>query len=208
MKMTSVIVLINYRDPLFVLLWEQQWELLVLDVLQWELSAVTAYSVLDQILRTFELAGGHTAGTKDVNFVDGNNDDNVPSPGGASLQMETVRKHAETFVALASTEHSFSRKSPAVVAVACFGSALRGLNAQGLDGILEHLYVTTGVETVRAERPRPLNSFRRNHGRCGIFQSAINRPLFWDGGAIVVVVVVNQSRSWAFIHFSVFFLHE
>lgn len=100
----------------------QQWELLVLDVLNWDLSAVTPYSILDHLLRTLEF---------DPKF-----------------QIETVRRHSETFVALAATEHVFCQTSPAVIAVACLASALRGLNAKGLDDMLAKLQGLTGVQKV------------------------------------------------------------
>merc|ERR1712242_337765 len=60
--------------------------------------------------------------------------------------MEKVRKHAETLVALAATEYAFSQKSPALVAVASLGAALRGLNTQGLDKMISSLEITTGVK--------------------------------------------------------------
>ena len=97
----------------------QQWELLVLQVLGWDLSAVTPYSILDHLLRSLSCSA-------------------------------VVRKHAETFVALAATEHSFCRRSPAVVAVACLGAALRGLNAAGLEEKLAALQGITGVDKVKA----------------------------------------------------------
>ena len=95
----------------------------VLDVLQWDLSAVTPYSILDHILRT-------------VSF-------------GPLLDPEVVRKHAETFVALAATEHLFSLKSPITVAVACLGAAIRGLNPQSLEVMLQSIFLTCGeIHTV------------------------------------------------------------
>ena len=61
----------------------------VLDVLQWDLSAVTPYSILDHILRIVPL---------DSTVYD----------------RDHVRQHAETFVALAANEHTFSLKSTQV----------------------------------------------------------------------------------------------
>jgi len=95
-----------------------QWEMPVLDALQWDLSAVTPYSILDHILRT-------------VSF-------------GPMFDPEVVRKHAETFVALAATEHLFSLKSPITVAVACLGAAIRGLNPQSLEVMLKSIFLTCG----------------------------------------------------------------
>ena len=68
--------------------------MLVLEALQWDLSAVTPYSILDQILRSVQLE--------------------------SNPNESNVRKHAETFVALAATESHFIHKSPALIAVAFF----------------------------------------------------------------------------------------
>lgn len=97
------------------------YELIVLEALQWDLSAVTPYSILDQILRSVPLE------------VDSTNPSNV-------------RKHAETFVALAATEYHFTHKSPALIAVASLGSALRGLNPNGLEAMLTALQYQCGVQ--------------------------------------------------------------
>ena len=96
----------------------------VLDVLQWDLSAVTPYSILDHILRIVPL---------DSTVYD----------------RDHVRQHAETFVALAANEHTFSLKSPVIVAVASFGAALRGLNPQGLAATLALVAMSCGVQLVR-----------------------------------------------------------
>ena len=87
------------------------------------MSAVTPYSILDQILRSVPLE------------VDSTNPSNV-------------RKHAETFVALAATEYHFTHKSPALIAVASLGSALRGLNPNGLEAMLTALQYQCGVQRV------------------------------------------------------------
>ena len=96
--------------------------MLVLEALQWDLSAVTPYSILDQILRSVPLE----ANPKEAN----------------------VRKHAETFVALAATESHFIHKSPALIAVASLGAALRGLNHDGLEAMLTAVYFQCGVQRV------------------------------------------------------------
>jgi hypothetical protein len=96
--------------------------MIVLNVLEWDLSAVTPYSILDHLLRSINL--------------------------DSSFSLETVRKHAETFCALAATEHIFCQKRPAVVAVACLGAALRGLNSTGLEKMLHSLQISSGVQLV------------------------------------------------------------
>ena len=102
----------------------QQWELVVLDVIGWELSAVTPYYILDHLLRS-------------IDFKDSNCD------------MVKVRMHAETFQALAATEHAFMGQSPAVVALACLADALRGLRCEGLEELFDYLEKSTGVKKVR-----------------------------------------------------------
>ncbi len=102
----------------------QQWELLVLDRLGWELSAVTPYSILDHLLRTVDLASAN------------NNADPA-----------TIRTHAETFQALAATEYVFCGQSPAVVALGCLGAALRGLRFDALGETMLALVEATGVSS-------------------------------------------------------------
>ena len=104
----------------------QQWELVVLDVLGWELSAVTAYYVLDHLLRSIDFTG-------------------------SNCDLAKVRLHAETFQALAATEHTFLGQSPAVVALACLAAALKGLSCGGLEELFEYLEKSTGVKKVRVK---------------------------------------------------------
>jgi hypothetical protein len=118
---TNVCIQVGDLKIFFLILF-QRWELTVLSVLGWDLSAVTPYNILDHLLRFINL-------DKFFNF-------------------ETVKKHAETFCALAATEHLFTQTRPAVVAVACLGAALRGLNSHGLDKMLNKLQITTGVQLV------------------------------------------------------------
>ena len=96
----------------------------MLDVLGWELSAITPYYILDHLLRS-------------IDFKDSNCD------------MVKVRMHAETFQALAATEHAFMGQSPAVVALACLADALRGLRCEGLEELFDYLEKSTGVKKVR-----------------------------------------------------------
>lgn len=95
-----------------------QWEMIVLNILQWDLSTVTPYSILDNILRSL--------------------------PMEPLFDPSSVRKHAETFLALAATEHLFSQKSPVTVAISCLGSAMRGLNSQGLEVMMSEVFLSCG----------------------------------------------------------------
>ena len=98
-------------------------EMILLDAIHWDLSAVTPYSILDQILRTVTLE--------------------------PMFDPRVVRTHAETFVALAATEYAFCHQSPLVVAVACLGAALRGLNPEGLEAMLSAVHLISGLPKVR-----------------------------------------------------------
>ena len=107
-----------------------------MNVLHWDLSSVTPYSILDNILRSSQTPSLH------------------------NLNISTVRRHAETFVALAATEIDFMGYSPAVIAGASLGAAVRGLkagsygkntleNASELHTLLEHLQSATKANKVR-----------------------------------------------------------
>ncbi|QQP39473.1 Uncharacterized protein FKW44_020363, partial [Caligus rogercresseyi] len=112
--------LVIYTDNSVSTLEITQWELIILNVLEWDLSAVTPYGILDHLLRTLTIE---------------------------STSAETIRRHAETFVALTATEFVFHQHGPAAIAVSCLGAALRGLNVSTLSSVLEHLHYTTGVNT-------------------------------------------------------------
>ena len=120
----------------------QQWELMVLNVLHWDLSSVTSYSILDNILR-------RTAGSS-------------PNAKLYSSEISTIRRHAETFVALAATEPDFMGYSPAAISGASLGTAIRGLNSGcygkntlensgQLNGLLTHLQALTNADKVRID---------------------------------------------------------
>ena len=114
---------------------------MVLNVLHWDLSSVTPYSILDSILRSSQNETHH------------------------NLDISTVRRHAETFVALAATEPEFMGYSPAVIAAASLGAAIRGLkagsygkttveNSNQLNSLLEYLNAATNSNKVRLRSNR------------------------------------------------------
>lgn len=120
--------LVLYTDNSITTLEILEWEMVVLQVLQWDLSAATSYSVLDHLLRHF-LTKLQKHNQQKNNF-----------------NCETVRQHAETLLALAATEYAFIAESPALVGVACLASALRGLNVVDLPAILSKLESITKVQ--------------------------------------------------------------
>ena len=112
---------------------------MVLNVLHWDLSSVTPYSILDNILRSSQNANSY------------------------NLDISTVRRHSETFIALAATEPDFMGYSPAVIAAASLGAAVRGLkagsygqntveNSNQLHALLSHLQSATNANKVRVKQ--------------------------------------------------------
>ncbi|CAB4064452.1 CCND2 [Lepeophtheirus salmonis] len=107
-KETSPIIadkLSVYTDFAFSTSEITEWELCVLSVLGWDLSIITPYTVLDQIMRR-------------INGVE-----------SCSFDMDTIRRHAETFIALSATEYEFYlafEGRPTVLAVGALIAAFSG----------------------------------------------------------------------------------
>ncbi|XP_055599409.1 G1/S-specific cyclin-D2-like [Uranotaenia lowii] len=78
----------------------RSWELLMISKLEWNITAVTAFDYVDQILER-------------VNW--GHND-------------SRLREHAHTLIHVCSTETIFMQLEPSLLATACIASASRGLN--------------------------------------------------------------------------------
>ncbi len=101
----------------------QHWELLVLEKLNWDLSAVTPYCILDQLLRRLE---------------------NSQQSNCQVQELTGVRSCAETFIALAATESSFLTSPAALVAVSALVLSLRNFGLQ-YAGALEFVLSLTGL---------------------------------------------------------------
>ncbi|XP_060758816.1 G1/S-specific cyclin-D2-like isoform X1 [Neoarius graeffei] len=76
------------------------WELIVLGKLKWNLAAVTPHDFIEHILRKLPLP-------KD--------------------RVMLIRKHAQTFIALCATDHSFVMYPPSMIATGSVGAAVCGL---------------------------------------------------------------------------------
>ncbi|KAF4079500.1 hypothetical protein AMELA_G00178780 [Ameiurus melas] len=76
------------------------WELMVLGKLKWNLAAVTPHDFIEHILRK------------------------LPLPED---RVELIRKHAQTFIALCATDHSFVMYTPSMIATGSIGAAVCGL---------------------------------------------------------------------------------
>ena len=82
----------------------QDWELLVLHKLRWELSSTTANDYLDHIIHRLCL----------------------PS----SVDIRNLRAKTETIIALAATDYHFSYKPPSLMAATSILTALRSCNSE------------------------------------------------------------------------------
>lgn len=106
-----------------------EWELLVLQVLNWDLSTVTPYTILNQLLTH-----------KCLQTFQGPLEDLSP----------TIRLRAETLLALSCTENQFTTLPPTLVATGCFLAALSGVRSRLENGnavlrvALESLAFVTG----------------------------------------------------------------
>ncbi|XP_060087400.1 G1/S-specific cyclin-D3 isoform X1 [Heteronotia binoei] len=78
------------------------WEVLVLEKLKWDLLSVIANDFLDDILQR------------------------LPLPQN---KVDLVKKHAQTFIALCSTDYTFAMYPPSMVATGSIGAAIHGLSA-------------------------------------------------------------------------------
>ena len=111
----------------------QQWELLVLSRLKWDMCAVTPHDFVDLLLTRLDLA---TAPVPDVNN-----------------RWDATRRTAHGFIALCALEHKFTTCSPSMIACACLTAALRGEQLESsveddTNEIFTQLQAITQIEAV------------------------------------------------------------
>ncbi|MCI4388898.1 hypothetical protein PGIGA_G00091420 [Pangasianodon gigas] len=82
------------------------WELIVLGKLKWNLAAVTPHDFIEHILRKLPLPEDRVA---------------------------LIRKHAQTFIALCATDHSFAMFPPSMIATGSVGAAVCGLQISRME---------------------------------------------------------------------------
>ena len=105
----------------------QRFELLVLQILRWDLSYVTPYGILDILLRGLE-----------------------DCDAGVSLSL--IRRHAETFISLVATEYTMQLSaSPNLIAVSSLLAAFNGMrphlrNQYVMDKLLAALAGLSGLD--------------------------------------------------------------
>merc|ERR1712129_74849 len=93
--------LVIYTDNSITVEELRQWEIKILNVLQWELSSVTTHSFLEHFIPGLNLSG--------------------------KVNIAKVRRHAETIAAMAATEYQFILAKPSVIAASALAAAVKGL---------------------------------------------------------------------------------
>eukprot|EP00092_Neocalanus_flemingeri_P053700 GFUD01063187.1.p1 GENE.GFUD01063187.1~~GFUD01063187.1.p1 ORF type:complete len:229 (+),score=71.73 GFUD01063187.1:3-689(+) len=93
--------LVIYTDNSVTVEELRQWEIKILNVLQWELSSVTTHSFLEHFIHGLSLS--------------------------RKVKIPKVRRHAETIAALAATEYKFILAKQSVLAAAALAAAVIGL---------------------------------------------------------------------------------
>lgn len=118
-------LLTNKSSSIFVLF--QQWELLVLSRLKWDICSITPHDFVDHLMTRLD----------------------VSNPWGP------VRRTAHGYIALCALEYKFAMCSPSMIASACVVAALRNeldptMSAADLtvSDILAQLQTITNIETV------------------------------------------------------------
>ncbi|XP_071407575.1 G1/S-specific cyclin-D2 isoform X2 [Pithys albifrons albifrons] len=97
----------------------EEWELVVLGKLKWNLAAVTPHDFIEHILRK------------------------VPLPKDKLL---LIRKHAQTFIALCATDFNFAMYPPSMIATGSVGAAICGLQLDDGDSLTDLLAKITNTD--------------------------------------------------------------
>merc|ERR1712204_97435 len=93
--------LVIYTDNSITVEELRQWEIKILNVLQWELSSVTSHSFLEHFIPGLSLS--------------------------SRVNIPKVRRQAETIAAMAATEYQFILAKDSLIAAAALASAVKGL---------------------------------------------------------------------------------
>ncbi|XP_064594661.1 G1/S-specific cyclin-D2-like [Liolophura sinensis] len=96
-------------------------ESVLLNKLKWDLSAVTPHDFLGQILHRLPFD---------------------------KHKKEAMKRHAQTFIALCCTDHTFMMYTPSMIAAGSVGAAAHGLSCGSPSQVLQWLQQITGIEIV------------------------------------------------------------
>ncbi|XP_009634819.1 G1/S-specific cyclin-D2 isoform X2 [Egretta garzetta] len=97
----------------------EEWELVVLGKLKWNLAAITPHDFIEHILRK------------------------LPLPKDKLL---LIRKHAQTFIALCATDFNFAMYPPSMIATGSVGAAICGLQLDDGDSLTDLLAKITNTD--------------------------------------------------------------
>ncbi|XP_010005477.1 PREDICTED: G1/S-specific cyclin-D2 [Chaetura pelagica] len=97
----------------------EEWELVVLGKLKWNLAAITPHDFIEHILRK------------------------LPLPKDKLL---LIRKHAQTFIALCATDFNFAMYPPSMIATGSVGAAICGLQLNDGDSLTDLLAKITNTD--------------------------------------------------------------
>merc|ERR1712129_638197 len=113
--------LVIYADNSVTVEELRQWEIRILNVLQWELSSVTSHSFLEHFIPGLSLS--------------------------SRVNIPKVRRHAETIAAMAATEYQFILAKPSVIAAAALAAAIKEeVESQEVLSIMKKLALRIGSE--------------------------------------------------------------
>nr|CAH7753111.1 unnamed protein product [Callosobruchus chinensis] len=104
-NMLPIDLLCAYTDYSVTTIHIMSWELLVLSKLQWNVSAVTGFDYIDQVIERCNWGS----------------------------ENSLLRRHAHTLVSICYTEPSLIQTPPSVISAACIASAARGLKLTSAD---------------------------------------------------------------------------
>merc|ERR1712129_179506 len=105
--------LVIYTDNSVTVEELRQWEIKILNVLQWELSSVTAHGFLEHFIPGLCLS--------------------------SKVNINKVRRLAETIAAMAATEYQFILAKPSVIAAAALAAAVKGLVPKESEEVISSL---------------------------------------------------------------------
>ncbi|XP_050530578.1 G1/S-specific cyclin-D2-like [Daktulosphaira vitifoliae] len=118
----SVDLLVLYTDNTITSEELLMWELLLLSILKWDVSAITAHDFLWYILKRLNL-------------------------DTAKAFVDVVVKHCGTFIGMCARDYKFCSYQPSIIAAASIAAALNGLELSTINklDLLTNLYNITGL---------------------------------------------------------------
>ncbi len=116
----------------------QEWELLILHKLQWELTAITSIDYLDHALPRLGLDEiTHRHGVEDIDVVD-------------------LRRRTETILVLVATDYQFCYHNPSLLAASAILTALQSMSSSHSEQIFREIKLRLQTTTHTATVSKPI----------------------------------------------------